>query len=64
MTNDDVKNPKPHPEMYWKAISSMNCLPEETLIIEDSPQGLLAATRSKADVVRVNNSNDVSLEKI
>jgi len=64
MTNDDVKNPKPHPEMYWKAMSMMGCLPEETLIIEDSPQGLAAAVRSRADVVRVKNSGDVSLEKI
>ena len=64
ITNDDVKNPKPHPEIYWKAMSMMGCLPEETLIIEDSPQGLLSATRSKADVIRVNNSAHVSLDKI
>lgn len=64
VTNDDVKNPKPHPEIYWKAMSMLNCLPEETLIIEDSPQGLLAATRSKAEVIRVKNSKDVSLDKI
>ena len=64
VTNDDVKNPKPHPEIYWKAMSMMSCLPEETLIVEDSPQGLLSATRSKADVIRVKNSSDVTLEKI
>jgi len=64
VTNDDVKNPKPHPEIYWKAMSMMGCLPEETLIIEDSPQGLLSAARSKAEVLRVNNSSDVYLSKI
>jgi HAD superfamily hydrolase (TIGR01509 family) len=64
MTNDDVKNAKPHPEIYWNAMSIMGCLPEETLIIEDSPQGLLAATRSKAEVIRVKNSSDITLEKI
>ena len=64
ITNDDIKNPKPHPEIYWKAISMMGCLPEETLIIEDSPQGLLSATRSKASVLRVKNSKDMDLEKI
>jgi HAD superfamily hydrolase (TIGR01509 family) len=64
ITNDDIKNPKPHPEIYWKAISMMGCLPEETLIIEDSPQGLLSASRSKASVLRVNNSKDMNLEKI
>jgi len=64
MTNDDVKNAKPHPEIYWKAMSMMGCLPEETLIIEDSPQGLLSATRSRADYIRVKNSKDVTLDKI
>ena len=64
ITNDDVKNPKPHPEIYWKAMSMMGCLPEETLIIEDSPQGLLSATRSRAEVIRVDNSSHVSLDKI
>jgi len=64
ITNDDIKNPKPHPEIYWKAMSMMAFLPEETLIIEDSPQGLLSATRSKASVLRVNNSKDVNIEKI
>ena len=33
LSNEDVKNSKPHPEMYWNAISLMSCLPEETLII-------------------------------
>jgi HAD superfamily hydrolase (TIGR01509 family) len=64
VTNDDIKNPKPHPEVYWKAISMMSCLPEETLIIEDSPQGLLAAHRSNAIVLRVKNPLDVTLDKI
>ena len=64
VTNDDIKNPKPHPEVYWKAISMMSCLPEETIIIEDSPQGLLAAHRSNATVLRVKNPSDVTIEKI
>jgi dTDP-glucose pyrophosphorylase len=42
----------------------MGCLPEETLIVEDSPQGLLAATRSKASVLRVKNSKDLTLDKV
>ncbi len=64
ITNDDTKNPKPHPEIYWKAMSMMKCLPDETLVIEDSPQGLLAAQRSKASVLRVKNSKDLTIDKI
>ena len=64
ISNEDVKNSKPHPEMYWKAMSMMECLPEETLIVEDSPPGLLAASRSRASVLRVDNPHDLTLEKI
>ena len=60
ISNEDVKNSKPHPEMYWKAISMMSCLPEETLIVEDSPYGLLAAARSKSHILRVKNPKEVT----
>ena len=60
LSNEDVKNSKPHPEIYWKAISEMNCLPEETLIVEDSPYGLLAASRSKSHILRVGSPKEVS----
>ena len=64
ISNEDVKNSKPHPEMYWKAMSMMGVLPEETLIVEDSPHGLLAASRSRANVLRVDNPNDLVISKI
>ena len=64
LSNEDVKNSKPHPEMYWKGMSMMGVLPEETLIVEDSPHGLLAASRSRANVLRVDNPSDLTLEKL
>ena len=64
ISNEDVKNSKPHPEMYWKAISMMSCLPEETLIVEDSPYGLLAAARSKSHILRVKNTKEVTLQTV
>jgi len=64
ISNEDVKNSKPHPEMYWKAISMMSCLPEETLIIEDSPYGLLAAARSKSHILRVKNPSEVTFTNL
>ena len=64
ISNEDVKNSKPHPEMYWKAMSMMSVLPEETLIVEDSPHGLLAASRSRANVLRVDNPSDLTFDKI
>jgi len=64
VSNEDVTSGKPHPEIYWKAMSKFSFLPEETLIIEDSPIGLLAAKRSNANILRVKNSKDLSMEKI
>jgi HAD superfamily hydrolase (TIGR01509 family) len=64
ISNEDVKNSKPHPEMYWKAISMMSYLPEETLIVEDSPYGLLAASRSKSHILRVANPKEVTYTNI
>lgn len=64
VANEDVTSSKPHPEMYWKAICYFGLLPEETLIIEDSPHGLLAAKRSGANIHRVKNSKDLTTEKI
>jgi HAD superfamily hydrolase (TIGR01509 family) len=64
ISNEDVKNSKPHPEMYWKAISMMSFLPEQTLIIEDSPYGLLAASRSKSHILRVVSPTQVTYSNI
>jgi HAD superfamily hydrolase (TIGR01509 family) len=64
LSNEDVINSKPHPEIYWKAMSKLGFIPEETLIVEDSPYGLLAASRSRADILRVNSPKDVTYENI
>lgn len=64
LSNEDVKNSKPHPEIYWKALSMMSMLPEETLIVEDSPYGLLAASRSKSHILRVKKPSEVTLKNI
>ncbi len=64
ISNEDVKNSKPHPEMYWKAISNIGFLPEETLIVEDSPYGLQAAFRSNSHILRVLNTTEVTYSNI
>lgn len=60
VSNQDVINSKPHPEIYWKTISKFKCLPEETLILEDSPHGLLAASRTKSNILRVSNPKEIN----
>lgn len=64
LSNEDVRYPKPYPEIYWKAMQSFGIFPEDTLIVEDSPTGLMAAYRSSANVLRVNSPEDLTLDKI
>ena len=64
LSNQDVQIGKPHPEIYWKAMSEFGRLPEETLIVEDSPTGLLAAYRSGANIFRVDNPSQVRIDCI
>ena len=64
LSNEDVENAKPHPEIYWRAMAMMRANPEETLIVEDSPHGLLAAKRSNANILRVKNPSEITAERI
>lgn len=61
--NEMVKNPKPHAEGYIRAMIMLNSLPEETLVVEDSPVGLQSAKASGANIWKVDGFNDVSLEE-
>jgi beta-phosphoglucomutase len=46
LSNEDVKESKPSPQIYTLAMQKLGVSPEETLIIEDSPHGIEAATNS------------------
>jgi len=63
-SNEDVENSKPHPQMYWDAMSGFKINPENTLIIEDSPNGLLAAQRSGANVWRVKSPQEITIKNL
>jgi beta-phosphoglucomutase len=60
--NDEVKNSKPHPEMYLRAFEKLGIKPEEAIIIEDSPHGIAAARASGGQVREVRNTQDVHLQ--
>ena len=64
VSNQDVKNPKPYPEMYWKCMIEFNALPEETIIVEDSEVGKLGAKRSNANLIDVNSRDDIDAKFI
>lgn len=64
ITNDKVTKPKPDPEGFFKSIRYFNTTPSKTLIVEDSLVGLQAAQMTGADVWKINNSAELTLENI
>lgn len=64
VSNEDVKHPKPHPEMYWKAMSHFGVIADDTVIFEDSLVGKLAARDSKATLIEIKNRADLAEDKI
>ena len=61
ISNEEVKNPKPSPEMYLKCLIHSKCSPDETLIIEDSPIGKKAALSSGCHLLPVKDPSDIKL---
>lgn len=53
LSADDVQNPKPNPEAYLKAAEIFGVEIKECLILEDSPNGVKAATGSGAYTIAV-----------
>jgi len=60
ISNEDVKHPKPHPEMYWQCMIALNTLPENTIIVEDSHIGREGAYKSGGTLYPVKDSNDLN----
>lgn len=64
LTNEDVRYPKPHAEIYMKCMLKHGVNPDETLIIEDSCVGRRSALRSGAHLLPVQSPQDITLSKI
>ncbi len=64
LSNQDVKLPKPDPEIYATAIARFGYQPEECLIVEDNENGIKAALASGAYLLAVKEVDDVNYENI
>jgi beta-phosphoglucomutase len=64
LSNQDVKEPKPHPEIYTTAIRHFGLTPSEVVIVEDNENGIRAARASGAHVLVVRDVHDVNLDNI
>ncbi len=56
VTRDDVARPKPAPDIYLKCASIRGVLPEECLVIEDTPVGVAAAKAAGMVCVAVTHT--------
>jgi len=53
VTGDDVTRPKPDPEPYLLAAKLLDAVPENCVALEDSPNGVTAATAAGCQVIAV-----------
>ena len=64
LSNDDVSEPKPHPEIFWKCMAKAKTIPRKTVIIEDSNFGKQAAIYSHAHLLPVDSRKDINQDLI
>ena len=64
ISNQDIINPKPHPEMYINAMNRFQLSPNECLILEDNENGIKAALASKAHLLKIDTVEDVNYQNI
>jgi len=64
ISNQDVRLPKPNPEMFLMAMIKMGLGPKECVIVEDSHVGRQAAFESGGYLCAVENTEQVSYEHI
>lgn len=65
LTIDDVKNKKPHPEIYTKIVQYYNANQSEFLIFEDSYTGVLASKNAGIECVNIYDPYaDIDRDKI
>ena len=60
LSNEDVKNPKPNPEIYNLCMLMLGSVPTSTIVFEDSEIGKQAARQSNAFVVEVGSRKDLT----
>lgn len=63
VSNEDVFRAKPFPEMYWKCMTALNCLPKDTIIVEDSHIGREGATNSGGHLYPVSDAYELNGNK-
>ena len=56
ITGDDIRHPKPDPEIYLRAASELGLFPTQCVVIEDSIAGAEAAKAASMRCIAVTNT--------
>ena len=64
LSNEDIINPKPNPEIYLRIFIKFGIYPSEALIVEDSHYGREAAISSGAKLLPIKKIEELDLKKI
>jgi beta-phosphoglucomutase len=64
LSNEDVEQPKPAPEIYERAIACLGLSPRECLVVEDNENGIAAGLASGAHVMVVHRTDDVNFDSV
>ena len=57
VTGDDVSRGKPDPETFLKVAEILNVRPEECVVIEDAPNGIMAAKNSNMKCIAITTTH-------
>lgn len=64
LSAEDVAQPKPHPEIYQRAMEALQVKPSECVVLEDNQHGIAAAEAAGASVLKVQTPRDVTYAAI
>jgi beta-phosphoglucomutase-like phosphatase (HAD superfamily) len=64
LSNEDIKRPKPEPDIYLHAAELAGAPPSQCLVVEDNANGVRAAEAAGCPVLVVETVADVRLAKI
>jgi len=59
VTGEEVKNPKPFPDLFLLAASKLNVSPAKCVVFEDTSSGIDAAKRAGMVAYGVNKNKEI-----
>lgn len=64
LSNEDVRKPKPDPDIYLRTAELLGVAPEKCLVVEDNPNGIKSAEDAGCQLLVVNSVHDVQLDRL